>query len=74
MSLRANDICDYDSDGNGQTDRNWAADWIAANPASELVRLASACTDCAHSQNLNCALKGRAFWWLLARLSGWDGN
>ena len=74
MSLMANDNCDYDSDGNGQTDRNWAADWIAANPASELVRLASACTDCAHSQNLNCVLKGRAFWWLLSRLSGWDGN
>ena len=40
MALLANDNCDYDSDGNGQTDRNWATDWITANPASELARLA----------------------------------
>ena len=33
MSLLADDNCDYDSDGNGRTDRNWAADWIAANPS-----------------------------------------
>jgi len=74
MELMATDNCDYDSNGDGSPDRNWAADWVAANPASELARAAASCSECAHSQNLNCVLKGRAFWWLLARLAGWDGN
>jgi hypothetical protein len=67
----ANDNCDYDSDGNGSLDSNWAMEWIAANPGSELAFLSSSCGSCAHSQRLNCVLKGRAFWWMLARIAGW---
>jgi len=74
MALDANDNCDYDSDGNGSLDRNWAVDWLAGHAGSPLALLAAACDECAHSQTLNCVLKGRAFWWLLARLAGWDGN
>jgi hypothetical protein len=74
MKLMANDNCDYDSNGNGDLDKNWAADWIAANPKDPLAKMAGRCSECAHSQKLNCILKGRAFWWMMARLAGWDGN
>jgi hypothetical protein len=72
MALKANDNCDYDSDGNGSLDKNWAADWVGVHPTSELTLQASTCASCAHSQQLNCILKARAFWWMMARLAGWD--
>jgi uncharacterized repeat protein (TIGR01451 family) len=59
----ADDYCDYDSG-------NWANEWCAANPGDPLCASCS----CAHSRPLNCNLKARAFWWMLARLAGWDGG
>ncbi len=77
------DIESYDPDGNYYLDRgaddgcnydggNWANEWLDANPGHELAALAGACESCAHSHNLNCALKGRAFWWMMARIAGWE--
>ena len=63
-----NDACDYDSDGDGVRDRNWAVDWQNAHPGEWF--------DCpaAHTQPLNANLKAYAAWWLWARLAGWDGR
>jgi uncharacterized repeat protein (TIGR01451 family) len=58
----ADDQCNYDGG-------NWADEWCAENPGSLLC---DSC-DCAHSRSLNCNLKGRAFWWMMARLAGWSG-
>ncbi|MEE9913318.1 MAG: hypothetical protein K4571_16535 [Deltaproteobacteria bacterium] len=76
MLLQANDNCDYDSNNDDNPDSNWAINWVTAHPGDALTPLANHCdaNGCAHSQGLNCALKGRAAWWLWARLAGWNGN
>ena len=68
------DNCDYYSSAGGTRQGNWATEWIAANPGSDLTTIASSCGTCEHSKKLNCVLKGRAFWWLLARIAGWNGT
>ncbi len=58
----AHDTCVYDSG-------NWATEWCADHVGDPLC----ASCGCAHSEPLNCNLKGRAFWWMMARLAGWSG-
>jgi hypothetical protein len=66
---RVDDACDYDSDGNGSRDTNWAVEW--QNTYSQGLDWYS-CSS-AHSQPLNANRKAYAAWWLWARLGGWDG-
>ncbi len=70
MERMGNDNCDYDSDGNGSRDRNWATAWQAAHVENVEWYSCSA----AHSQALNGNRKAYAAWQLWARLAGWTGT
>jgi hypothetical protein len=61
LAMDADDGCNY-SGG------NWAQQWCSAHPASALCEYC----ECSHSEALNCNRKARAFWWMMARLAGWD--
>jgi len=43
----------------------WCYDWCASHSCESC--------GCAHSHCFNCYQKGKAFWWLMARMTGWDG-
>ena len=69
MEKDANDACDYDSDGNGSLDANWARDWQSSH--TENVDWYSC--GAAHTEPLNANRKAYAAWNLFARIGGWDG-
>jgi hypothetical protein len=64
------DIESYDPDGTYYPDESDACDWCVSWCASHDCEN---CGSCAHSHCFNCYQKGKAYWWLMARILGWDG-
>jgi hypothetical protein len=65
-----NDACDYDTNGDGSSDGNWAVEWQNTHTMGSDWFNCSA----AHSQPVNANMKAYAAWWLWARIAGWDGK
>ncbi len=63
------DDCDYDGNGDGTVDGNWAIEW--QNAHTEGVDWYN-CSP-SHTQALNGNQKAYAAWWLWARVAGWEG-
>jgi hypothetical protein len=64
------DGCNYDSDGDGSNDSNWALEWQESHTEGTDWYNCGA----AHSQPVNANMKAYAAWWLWAKLAGWSGN
>ncbi len=65
-----NDACNYDSNGDGTADANWATQW--QNTHTEGTDWFNCAAQ--HTQPLNGNMKGYAAWYLWARIAGWDGS
>ncbi len=78
------DIESHDPDGNYYPDEDgtglWCEEWLADHP-NEYQNLpprsesgcGAGCGISAHAHGLISAIKAKAFWWMMARIAGWEG-
>lgn len=68
------DIESYDPEGiyypDGSDWCEWCETWCDTRTCPDLDCVND--DDCAHSVCFNCYQKGRAFWWMMARIAGWE--
>ncbi len=63
------DIESWNPDGVYFPDETAACGWCSMWSATHAC---PSCVECAHSHCFNCYRKGQAFWWMMARASGWQ--
>lgn len=75
------DIESWDFDGNyyPEEDSNcvWCDDYDGGYPnLPPRSESGGGCriSTCAHTHGLNCIVKAKAFWWMMARIAGWPGT
>jgi len=73
------DIDTHDLSGKYHADATdactWCSSWCSKHPADcKNLEVSEWPSECAHSHPFNCSMKAKAFWWLMARLAGWDGT
>jgi hypothetical protein len=67
---KPNDACDYDTNGDGSLDGNWAIQWQNSHiQGTDWYSCSSA-----HSQPVNANMKAYSAWSLWARIAGWSGK
>jgi hypothetical protein len=74
------DIESWDPEKNYYEDNyncSWCEEWCRNHP-DECQNLPQECsggvpTGCPHTHGYNCYIKAKAYWFMLARLVGWDG-
>jgi hypothetical protein len=53
----------------------WCASWCSKHLADcKGLEVSEWPGECAHSHPFDCSMKAKAFWWMMARLAGWDGK
>ncbi len=70
------DIESYRDDSSTQcTSNSYLSDKSCSYPVECTWDGSTSCqSSCAHSRQINCHRKARAFWWMMARMAGWDGT
>jgi len=74
------DIENWDPDGNfypnNTVECSWCESYYQAHPIPNLLTPCNGgyLTCCPHTHGYNCYIKAKAYWWMLAKIAGWENE